>query len=110
MNELRWEFDEDAEQQVLGAMLDNPGLVPTAIDILGTNPDAFYRRPHQLIYGAILGLFDEHGANIDQQLRKFSQIKGSPRVQKIAVSTVCKILRSRMSAKICTQINTMIKI
>jgi replicative DNA helicase len=46
----------DVERSVLGAMLIEREAIPSAIEVLP--PDAFYDARHQIIYEAILGLFE----------------------------------------------------
>ena len=56
--------DEEAERTVLGALLVNPkpdDLIPRVISILGTSPDAFFTVAHQLIYSAVVHLYDQRG-------------------------------------------------
>ena len=51
-------YDQDAERAVLGAMLLNPDMVGTAIEILQGEPsDIFYFPAHQYIYEAALSLY-----------------------------------------------------
>ncbi|HEY9682659.1 MAG TPA: replicative DNA helicase [Oculatellaceae cyanobacterium] len=52
----------DAEQAVLGALLVSPDGLPRIVDIL--EADNFYRKAHQVIYAAMLDLFD-HNEPID---------------------------------------------
>ena len=52
----------EVEQSVLGAMLIEQTAIPRAIEILP--PDAFYQTKHEIIYQAILSLF-ERGNPID---------------------------------------------
>lgn len=56
--------DKEAERAVLGALLVNPkpdDLIPRVISILGTSPDAFFTVAHQLIYSAVVHLYDQSG-------------------------------------------------
>ena len=52
----------EVEQSVLGAMLIEQTAIPRAIEILP--PDAFYQTKHEMIYQAILSLF-ERGNPVD---------------------------------------------
>ncbi|HEY9790476.1 MAG TPA: replicative DNA helicase [Candidatus Obscuribacterales bacterium] len=52
----------EAEQAILGSVLVNPDTVTKICDVL--QPENFYRKAHQVIYGAILDLF-EKGEPID---------------------------------------------
>ena len=45
--------DIEAEEAVLGGMLESRDAVPKVINILGTNPKVFYKAAHQVIYDAI---------------------------------------------------------
>ena len=46
----------EVEQSVLGAMLIEKTAIPKAIEILAA--DAFYQTKHEIIYSAILSLFE----------------------------------------------------
>lgn len=48
----------EAEQAVLGALLVNPESISKVVDVL--EPDYFYRKSHQVIYAAVLDLFDKN--------------------------------------------------
>jgi len=48
----------EAEQAVLGALLVSGDAISRVIDVL--EPDYFYRKSHQVIYAAMLDLFDEN--------------------------------------------------
>jgi len=52
--------DIEAEEAVLGGMLESRDAVPKVINILGTNPKVFYKAAHQVIYDAIIKLFDNN--------------------------------------------------
>jgi replicative DNA helicase len=52
----------EAEQAILGSILVNPDTISKICDVL--QPDQFYRKAHQVIYAAILDLF-EKGEPID---------------------------------------------
>ena len=47
----------EAEQAVLGSVLVNPESISKIIDVL--DPEYFYRKSHQVIYAAIVDLFDK---------------------------------------------------
>ncbi|MEB3245108.1 MAG: replicative DNA helicase [Vampirovibrionales bacterium] len=49
-------YSDDAEQAVLGGLLLEPEALAHVADLLSAS--AFYRKPHRLIYQAILALFD----------------------------------------------------
>ena len=53
-------YDDEAEQAVLGAMMDDKETIPRVITILGQTPEAFYNKAHQLIYSAILEIYEEN--------------------------------------------------
>lgn len=53
--------DNEAERAVLGAMLEDNRIIPKVINILGRSREVFYRVPHQLIYEAILTVYDSKG-------------------------------------------------
>ena len=48
-------YSIDAEQSVLGALLVNPDLLPSAIAVI--KPESFYREQHRGIYSIILRMF-----------------------------------------------------
>ena len=51
--------DIDAERAVLGAIIMNPRVMSDAIDILNGEPrDLFFDPAHQVIYGAMVELFN----------------------------------------------------
>jgi replicative DNA helicase len=52
--------DIEAEEAVLGAMLEEREAVPKVIAILGHDPKVFYKAGHQVIYSAIMKLFDNN--------------------------------------------------
>ena len=50
--------DKEAEQAVLGAMMTEKSVIPQVINLLGHTSDAFFTTDHQLIYAAILAVYD----------------------------------------------------
>ena len=50
--------DKEAEQAVLGAMMTEKMVIPRVIALLGHTPEAFFTTDHQLIYTAILDVYD----------------------------------------------------
>ena len=50
--------DKEAEQAVLGAMMTEKSVIPGVIALLGHTSDAFFTTDHQLIYSAILAVYD----------------------------------------------------
>ena len=50
--------DKEAEQAVLGAMMTEKSVIPRVIALLGHTSDAFFTTDHQLIYTAILTVYD----------------------------------------------------
>ena len=50
--------DKDAEQAVLGAMMTEKAVIPRVIALLGHTSDAFFTTDHQLIYSAILAVYE----------------------------------------------------
>lgn len=68
---------QEVEQSVLGAMLIEKTAIPKAIEILA--PDAFYQTKHEIIYSAILSLF-ERGNPVDlitlnEELKRRGQLE-----------------------------------
>ena len=52
--------DRDAEQAVLGSMMVDSAVIPRVIAILGHTSENFFTADHQLIYTAILGVYERH--------------------------------------------------
>lgn len=50
--------DKDAEQAVLGAMMTEKAVIPRVIAQLGHTSEAFFTTDHQLIYSAILAVYE----------------------------------------------------
>ena len=50
--------DREAEQAVLGAMMTEQSVIPRVIALLGHTSDAFFTTDHQLIYTAILAVYE----------------------------------------------------
>ncbi len=50
--------DKEAEQAVLGAMMTEKSVIPRVVALLGHTPDAFFTTDHQLIYTAILSVYE----------------------------------------------------
>ena len=50
--------DKEAEQAVLGAMMTEKSVIPRVIALLGHTSDAFFTTDHQLIYTAILAVYE----------------------------------------------------
>ena len=52
--------DREAEQAVLGAMMVDGAVIPRVIAILGHTSEVFFTADHQLIYAAILAVYERH--------------------------------------------------
>ncbi|RKU23726.1 replicative DNA helicase [Candidatus Poribacteria bacterium] len=52
--------DREAEQAVLGSMMVDSAVIPRVIAILGHTSENFFTADHQLIYAAILGVYERH--------------------------------------------------
>ncbi len=50
--------DTETEKAVLGAMMTETSVIPRVVALLGHTHDAFYLRNHQLIYTAILAVYE----------------------------------------------------
>jgi len=50
--------DITAEQAVLGGMMLSEGVIPGVYNVIGEQANLFFRPAHQLIYGAIIAVFD----------------------------------------------------
>ena len=70
-------FDLEAEQSVLGSILEDDQYLPAVADILGENEKVFYTVEHQVIYRAMLDLARE-GEKIDP-VTVASQLKNTGR-------------------------------
>ena len=70
--------DKEAEQAVLGAMMTEKSVVPRVTALLGDNTEAFFTTDHQLIYAAILAVYERY-QKVDpmlvaDQLKRVNQI------------------------------------
>ena len=52
--------DREAEQAVLGSMMVDSAVIPRVIAILGHTSENFFTADHQLIYAAILAVYERH--------------------------------------------------
>ena len=52
--------DREAEQAVLGSMMVDSAVIPRVIAILGHTSEDFFTADHQLIYAAILAVYERH--------------------------------------------------
>ncbi len=50
--------DKEAEKAILGAMMTEKSVIPRVIALIGHTSDAFFTTDHQLIYTAILAVYD----------------------------------------------------
>lgn len=50
--------DKEAEQAVLGSMMTEKAVIPRVVALLGHTSDAFFTTDHQLIYTAILAVYE----------------------------------------------------
>ncbi|MCD6507078.1 replicative DNA helicase [Candidatus Poribacteria bacterium] len=70
--------DIEAEEAVLGSMLEERDSIPKVISILGHDPKVFYKSGHQAIYSAIMKLFDNNEPadpiSVAAELKKRDQI------------------------------------
>jgi len=80
-------FDEEAERAVLGAMMDDNSVIPKVIELFGTNVQVFKKTPHQIIYGAIIKLYDKLG--VADMLTVSSYIKEQGDLGRIGGETEC---------------------
>ncbi len=52
--------DRESEQAVLGSMMVDSAVIPRVLAILGHTPEVFFTTDHQLIYAAILAVYERH--------------------------------------------------
>ena len=52
--------DREAEQAVLGSMMVDSAVIPRVIAIIGHTSEVFFTADHQLIYAAILAVYERH--------------------------------------------------
>ena len=52
--------DREAEQAVVGSMMVDSAVIPRVIAILGHTSEVFFTADHQLIYAAILAVYERH--------------------------------------------------
>jgi replicative DNA helicase len=57
-------MDKEAERAVLGAMMTEKSVIPGVEALLGPSSDAFFTTDHQLIYTAILSVYNRDN-NVD---------------------------------------------
>ncbi len=70
--------DKEAEQAVLGAMMTEKSVIPRVIALLGHTSEAFFTTDHQLIYTAILAVYERVSKAdpvlVADELRRMHQI------------------------------------
>lgn len=54
--------DREAEQAVLGSMMVDSAVIPRVIAIIGHTSEVFFTADHQLIYSAILAVYERHNS------------------------------------------------
>ncbi|MCG9127865.1 replicative DNA helicase [Candidatus Poribacteria bacterium] len=52
-------MDKEAEQAVLGSMMTEKAIIPRIEELLGSTSDIFFTTDHQLIYNAILAVYNQ---------------------------------------------------
>ena len=52
-------MDKEAEQAVLGSMMTEKEIIPRIEELLGSTSDTFFTTDHQLIYNAILAVYNQ---------------------------------------------------
>lgn len=57
-------MDKEAEQAVLGSMMTEKEIIPRIEELLGSTSDIFFTTDHQLIYNAILAVYNR-GSEVD---------------------------------------------
>jgi replicative DNA helicase len=87
MNQPAWNYNEQAEQQVLGAMLEKPELIALASEMFGFD-QPFYRRPHQIIWDAILSGQPTDPLSVAERIENPNDIGGSQYLYILLESTV----------------------
>ena len=97
MQAMRIVYDEDAERQVIGAMIEHPMFIPAAMNIL--DDVSFYRIPHQIMYSSITNLYQEHGAIDAEMLAKklnddgeLNRIGSSEYIHELALTNVVEVI------------------
>jgi len=112
MNQPAWNFNEEAEVYVLGAILEKPDLMSMAIQEIGTGSDVFYRSPHQTIYSAMVRVYQQHGSHFDPmmvgeeitvQMGHLNSIGGPQYIIKLAER--CATANVEMLITRCAQLN-----
>lgn len=96
---MRIVYDEDAEKQVIGAMIEYPMFIPAAMKMLDNT--SFYRVPHQIMYDAITSLYQEHGAIDTEMLAKnlkdngeLNRIGGVEYIHELALTNVVEVIEN----------------
>ena len=92
-------YDEVAEKQVLGAMIEHPIFIPTAQKLINTS--MFYRVTHQIMYDAITKLFQEHNAidaimveNYIRDAGDLNRIGGSAYIADLVMTSVVEVIEN----------------
>ena len=92
-------YDEVAEKQIIGAMIEHPLFIPTAQKLI--NASMFYRVPHQLIYEAITTLYQEYNAidaiMVGQYLKgsgDLNRIGGNEYITDLVMTSVVEVIEN----------------
>ena len=71
--------DREAERAVLGALLMDTEVIPRVMSILGESPDAFFTTDHQIIYSAVVAVYNQDQKAdillVADHLKKTDQLK-----------------------------------
>ena len=61
-------YDRDSEEYLLGSMMVDSQIIPSLVEILGSDRKVFFTTQHQLIYDAILKTHEANDGQVDAVL------------------------------------------
>ena len=117
-------MDKQAEQAVLGSMMTEKSVIPRIETLLGSTPDAFFTTDHQLIYIAILSVYNRVNdadpilvANELNRTDQLNRVGGSdylyelqaPIVETESSEFYAEILREKATRRRLIQVSTQIQ-
>ena len=117
-------MDKEAEQAVLGSMMTEKSIIPRIEALLGSTSDAFFTTDHQLIYTAILSVYNRSKdvdpilvANELNRVDQLNRVGGSdylyelqaPIVETESAESYAEILREKATRRRLIKTSTQIR-
>ena len=117
-------MDKEAEQAVLGSMMTEKSIIPRIETLLGSSSDAFFTTDHQLIYTAILTVYNRVNdadpilvANELNRTDQLNRVGGSdylyelqaPIVETESAEFYAQILREKATRRLLIRASTQIR-